>query len=465
MENMLLALALHFKTALSKIKRLAKALRLPAAFFTCMVLILASQHQSKVQSNPEIVADNCSSPIGCTEDSKIKLTKDDVLSDMDSRVSDKFLIPDILKKRTKFWLDIYTQYGTNKHVIHHSIYPWVVYKVVDTSEIHNSKLHKWTRYHKAKKLVAKEKKRIILTLRRLSKKTSFRGLNKSEKALFNALKVLRGKRKNVFNTAAQNIRTQLGQKDFFYSALQSSKNYLPFMEDQFRRAGLPTELTRIPFVESSFNLQAYSKVGAAGIWQIMPRVGRERMIVSRNIDERMSPYKSTLHASKHLRRDYKILKSWPLAVNAYNLGVGNMKKLLRKYKTKRITSLISRAKGRGFGFAAKNFYPSFLAALHAEKYKEVFFSLPNDDPYEQIYSLKTKGRIRAHKLVDSLNVPPEIFLNHNFELRRAMKFNLMLPKNFLIFLPESYLKEIRAESKVPSTVKITSTGYRAPSPG
>ena len=57
------------------------------------------------------------------------------------------------------------------------------------------------------------------------------------------------------------LRVQVGQKDFFQAGLEVSPRYLVGMEEIFRRYNLPTELTRIPFVESSFNQQATSKVG------------------------------------------------------------------------------------------------------------------------------------------------------------------------------------------------------------
>ena len=45
------------------------------------------------------------------------------------------------------------------------------------------------------------------------------------------------------------------------------------MERIFRDEGLPVELTRLPLIESCFDVEAYSKVGAAGIWQFMPATG------------------------------------------------------------------------------------------------------------------------------------------------------------------------------------------------
>ena len=65
----------------------------------------------------------------------------------------------------------------------------------------------------------------------------------------------------------------------FAEGVRISRRYLGEMEEVFRREGLPTELTRLPLVESCFDIEAYSKVGAAGIWQFMPSTGRNYMSI------------------------------------------------------------------------------------------------------------------------------------------------------------------------------------------
>ena len=79
------------------------------------------------------------------------------------------------------------------------------------------------------------------------------------------------------------------EKAFFISG-----RYLPLMESIFRKKGLPIELTRIVFVESSFNIQAQSRVGASGLWQIMPIIGKKFKYLDANHDLRNDPRSATL---------------------------------------------------------------------------------------------------------------------------------------------------------------------------
>src|SRR5574341_1033488 len=84
----------------------------------------------------------------------------------------------------------------------------------------------------------------------------------------------------AFRAAANNIRFQGGMRGRFAQGLVRSWAYMPEMQRIFANAGLPAELTLLPHIESSFENRALSKVGAAGIWQIMPATGRRFLRVT-----------------------------------------------------------------------------------------------------------------------------------------------------------------------------------------
>jgi membrane-bound lytic murein transglycosylase D len=164
------------------------------------------------------------------------------------------------------------------------------------------------------------------------------------------------------------LRSQGGLADTFQDAYRTSELYLPRMERIFRSHGLPPELTRMVFVESMFNLQARSKVGASGLWQLMPRTARAYIRVNRRVDERNSPYKATQAAARILRQNHKALGNWPLAITAYNHGLGGMRRAVKQTGSRRLTDIIQEYRSPSFGFASSHFYAEFLAALrvHAQ---------------------------------------------------------------------------------------------------
>lgn len=111
--------------------------------------------------------------------------------------------------------------------------------------------------------------------------------------------------------ATETVRFQLGQADRFRDGLVRSGTWETHIARTFERLGLPPELAALPHVESSFTPTAYSKVGAAGLWQFMPGTARLYMRVDDVLDERMDPFRATEAAAKLLLYNYRVLGSWP----------------------------------------------------------------------------------------------------------------------------------------------------------
>ncbi|NQZ02524.1 MAG: lytic transglycosylase domain-containing protein [Bdellovibrionales bacterium] len=382
-----------------------------------------------------------------TEEERLEdMTPSDALNDPLGRVSPEFRVPGGLKRRTLFWFNIYTKYGQYDHVIHHTRYPWIIYKVIrGQSIIDKSKGPLWLRRQKLEKMVRAERNKIRTALRALSKKKSYRGLTGLQKRLYNQLKNIGGKKKYIFLSAAQKLRSQLGQKDFFEAGLIRGSKYLPTMEQHFAEAGLPTELTRIPFVESSFNEKAESKVGASGVWQIMPKTGRAYMKVGKYIDERNSPLKATKVAAALLKQNHRALKSWPLAVTAYNNGLGNIRQAMRAAGSRDIGAVITKYHQRSFKFASANFYTSFLAALHAEKYQDILFDPYQKTPLRDLEEIRLSKRIRAKSLIKELGMTRKEFLSFNLDVKNAVKKNKFLPKGLRVLLPPSRATKVKKQ--------------------
>lgn len=303
-----------------------------------------------------------------------EFNKELALEDFYSKIDPHFRPSKLLNRRVGFWFDIYAKYDDNSHIIHHSLYPWIVFEVVSIKNIReNKRLHRWTRYHRAKNFVKNRRRAIRKALKSLAKRRHYRNLTKDEKIAVKALKPLRGSIRYKAKIASKNMRSQTGQKNFFAAGISRYGKWIHQIEQIFKKYRLPLALTRIPFVESSFNPDAVSKVGASGVWQLMPSIGRKFLKVNDKVDERNDPIKAAHAAAKLLRENKMLVKKWPLAVTAYNTGVGQMRKAIRQTKSTRLERVISRFSNRGHGFASNNFYASFLAALHVEQYKDLFF--------------------------------------------------------------------------------------------
>lgn len=239
-----------------------------------------------------------------------------------------FAVPAGMEKQVQFWVDVYTKYNSDQGIIHDAENIDTIYQVVDLKGLKTDR-EKQKKIDEVKKVIAEK-------------------LPSKEEQ--------------------ERLRFQLGQKDRMQAAIFSSGRYIEDMEKIFREANLPIELTRLAFVESSFNIMARSKVGASGIWQIMPYTAKPYKMISPVVDKRNHPLEATKLAAKLLRQNFSMLESWPLAITGYNHGPTGVLKMTKDYKTRNLAELVQSVRSRkSFGFASRNFYASFLAALEVEK--------------------------------------------------------------------------------------------------
>jgi membrane-bound lytic murein transglycosylase D len=229
------------------------------------------------------------------------------------------------------------------------------------------------------------------------------------------------------------------------NALQVAGSYLPQMETIFEDEGMPLRLTRLPLVESSFNLNAYSKVGAAGLWQFMPSSARIYMRLDEAVDERRDPWESTRAAARHLKEDYAALGNWPLAVTAYNFGRAGLARGLREIKGETLDDLLRRWDGRRFGFASRNFYAEFLAASDVEhNYRDHFGDLTRRTPL-QFESVKIQHYVAYDTLRHCAGADDAMFRTLNPGFRpEVLDGRLHVPPETTIRVPVGKSEEFKA---------------------
>lgn len=113
--------------------------------------------------------------------------------------------------------------------------------------------------------------------------------------------------------------------------LKRSAKFFPQVEPILKEYGLPDDLKYIMVIESNLDPNAYSKAGAAGLWQLMPAVARENGLeVNANVDERYNVEKATRVACKILKKSYTKFGDWLTVAAAYNAGQGGISSRLEK---------------------------------------------------------------------------------------------------------------------------------------
>ena len=120
-------------------------------------------------------------------------------------------------------------------------------------------------------------------------------------------------------------------KPLAISAKARGAAYFKTIEDIFGKYGLPAELKYLAVVESYLKTNAVSRVGAKGMWQLMPTTARELGLkVNSKYDERTHFYKSTVAAAKYLKDLHKEFGDWLLVIAAYNGGPGTVYNAIKK---------------------------------------------------------------------------------------------------------------------------------------
>ena len=342
-----------------------------------------------------------------------------------------------IARRVHFWRRIYSLWGSDQWVLHLAEWPEVQLEVYDASRL--THLSSAGRVATAKKVSKSRRKSYAKLLRNIDRKLN---QQKQDTVLLTMaeLRIVRLmshiEQPNKYLIAARNIRLQRGQRDFIETGLSTSQKYMPHVEKEFTTFGIPTEIAKLAFVESSFNLAARSKVGASGVFQIMPATGRQYLTVKPHIDERNDPVKAGRAAAKLLRLNYRIVGSWPLAITAYNHGVGGMRRAVKATKSTDLATIINNYNGRTFGFASKNFYASFLGILTTLGSKQRLFpKVPKIDPmsYQQI---RLPSALNIHQVYKRYNINSHVLKALNPDLsKQFIKNNGELPQGFRLKLP------------------------------
>ena len=160
---------------------------------------------------------------------------------------------------------------------------------------------------------------------------------------------------------------------------------------------------------------------------------------------RNHPRSATLLAAKILKQNYQILKSWPLAVTSYNFGVGSMLKVQKKLKTKDDQQIFSSENlKKHIGFASRNFYATFLAALHVESHANIYFGEPLmiAQPL-QLDQFHLTASTSIYDLVQKHKIDADTFKKLNIHiLSKHLKSGKQIPKGTLINIPSNKVATI-----------------------
>ncbi len=143
--------------------------------------------------------------------------------------------------------------------------------------------------------------------------------------------------------------------------------YFPLFEQELAAAGLPDALKYLTITESALRGDAYSPVGAAGLWQLMPGTARELgLTINEDVDERLEARRATAAGIEYLRRMYDNYGDWALAMAAYNSGPGRVNRAQRRSRSSDFWRLRKHLPNETSGYVPGYIAATYLAEFYAK---------------------------------------------------------------------------------------------------
>jgi membrane-bound lytic murein transglycosylase D len=348
-----------------------------------------------------------------------------------------------LYKRVHFWEKVFFTYPEHVSVIHDRENPNLV---IDILNFHmppfSSRPLTWTR----EQLVVRYLKRYAQAAERFRLEgTKAMEYGAIERRLYEVY----GKNPDTRLQLMEGLpvfRSQKGLAGTFLQAAQRAQAYIPLMEQIFQKQGLSPLLPRLAFVESMFEEEAHSSVGALGVWQFMEKTARQFMTINKFIDERLSPLRATHSAALLLAQNYKAFSTWPLAITAYNFGRGNLQDAVDSLHTSEIDPLLTHYHGPGFGFAGRNFYAEFVAACNVYARLQMEGKIQERDSVPALTMVYPTDSVTISNLLKKTPLTQELLQLWNPGLKHSafteFRHDLLPPTYGLIF-PRSLLSHVK----------------------
>lgn len=333
--------------------------------------------------------------------------------------------PAELDRDVAFWKAIFTQYSTDEGALHDNRNLSVVYERMDMPST-----------------VSRRERNRRVGIRRKHYQKVLRTLADGKRDNLGAeeQRILDLWPDNVSNAtlraAAGRIRFQHGLSDRFEKSLRRAGRWRAHVNNTFSRLSVPIELAALPHVESSYNPAARSHVGASGIWQFTRSTGRRFLRVDHVLDERNDPFRATEAAGKLLAYNYSIVGNWPMAITAYNHGLAGVRRAMRQYGDMAYADILRNYKGRAFGFASRNFYVAFLAAMQIDQDPRQYFSAVVPEPAVNYDTFVFDDYVPADAIATALGISERELAKYNPAMQATIwQGSKYVPRDFEARVP------------------------------
>jgi membrane-bound lytic murein transglycosylase D len=218
-----------------------------------------------------------------------------------------------------------------------------------------------------------------------------------------------------------------------------AKPYFNLYDQILIANGVPVELKYLSVIESNLNNNVVSWAGAVGPWQIMPDEATRLGLKLQPMDERTDYEKSTKAAATILKELYAEFGDWLLVVAAYNGGLGRVRQVIQKKKTKDFWQL-----QYDLPLETRNHVKKFIATQYVfetDRNLEDVFSKPSQMPQDtsktiSLETLSITGRFVGSVIANELGVSIKDFeqWNPGFDkvIATGKPYSIQLPPDMMV---------------------------------
>lgn len=355
-----------------------------------------------------------------------------------------FPLPDVLRDNVALWTRVYSRYDSTVVLLHDNWHTGVVYAAIDFSKLEEASLSPARQRAAEKRQLRETRAKYSSILRDLAAGRRSETWPRDQERIERMFADVPGGRRK-YTEAIERLRTQRCLRERFAEGLKRSGLYLPAFERIFTNYGLPTELARLPFVESLFQEGARSKAAAGGVWQFVPSTAKSYLRMTPEADERFDPLVAADAAARLLRDNHDALGTWPLALTAYNHGRSGMKRAVRQTGTRDLGTITQRYRSRLFGFASRNFYSEFYSAATIYANREHYFPDVEPLPPLAFEEFVPDRYVSVPALAKAADVDLDDVRSLNRGLSREIwTADLYLPRGYLLRVPDGALADVQS---------------------